>query len=129
MCTKSPNTILRHKQHYRKYLEVSVLHDIELKKVNDLLLEQECNRIVKEFKLSREEWTNLKTILLGMFTYTYKKHYLSENLMENVAITVKFCQIKKKTGQTETYNTEELKALIEYLNGMYAETKPPTPIM
>lgn len=121
-CTESPNTILRHKQHYKKYLEPSILHNMEIKKIDELLLEQECNRIVKEFKLSRKEWTNLKTILLGMFTFSYKKHYLKENLMDNVAITVKFRQIKKKTGQTETYNTEELQLLIKYLDGMYAET-------
>ena len=121
-CTESPNTILRHKQHYRKYLEPSILHNMDIKKIDELLLEQECNRIVKEFKLSRKEWTNLKTILLGMFTYAHKKHYLLENLMDNVAITVKFRQIKKKTGKTETYNTEELKLLTKYLDGMYAET-------
>uniref|UniRef100_UPI00405738BC tyrosine-type recombinase/integrase n=1 Tax=Acetatifactor sp. TaxID=1872090 RepID=UPI00405738BC len=121
-CTESSNTILRHKQHYRKYLEPSILHNMEIKKIDELLLEQECNRIVKEFKLSRKEWTNLKTILLGMFTFAYKKHYLKENLMDNVAITVRFRQIKKKTGQTETYNTEELQQLLNYLDGMYAET-------
>ena len=121
-CTESPNTILRHKQHYRKYLEDSVLHEMGIKRIDELLLEKECNRIVKEFKLSRKEWTNLKTILLGMFTYAYKKKYLTENLMEKVTITVKFRQIQKKTGQTETYNTDELKHLIQYLDGMYAET-------
>lgn len=121
-CTESPNTILRHKQHYRKYLEPSILHNMNLKKIDELLLEQECNRIVKDFKLSRKEWTNLKTIFRGMFTYAYKKHYLRENLMENVAITVKFRQIKKKTGKTETYNTEELKNLITYLDEMYTTT-------
>ena len=121
-CTESKNTILRHKQHYRKYLEPSILHNKNIKKIDELLLEQECNRIVKEFKLSRKEWTNLKTILLGMFTYAHKKHYLPENLMDNVTITVKFRQIKKKTGKTETYNTEELQVLTKYLNEMYAET-------
>lgn len=121
-CTESPNTMLRHKQHYRKYLEPSILHNMNLKKIDELLLEQECNRIVKDFKLSRKEWTNLKTIFRGMFTYAYKKHYLRENLMENVAITVKFRQIKKKTGKTETYNTEELKNLITYLDEMYTTT-------
>lgn len=80
-----------------------------------------CNRIVKDFKLSRKEWTNLKTILLGMFTHAFKKKYLTENLMKHVTITVKSRQIQKKTGQTETYNTDELQQLLQYLDGMYAE--------
>lgn len=31
-------------------------------------------------------------------------------------------RMKKETGKTETYNTEELKLLTKYLDGMYAET-------
>lgn len=96
---------------------------MEIKKIDEILLEQECNRIVKKFNLSRKEWTNVKTIFRGMFTYAYKKHYLCENLMDDVSITVKFRQIKKKTGKTETYNTEELQNLTEYLDKMYADTK------
>lgn len=53
---------------------------------------------------------------------------LSENItwilppMNNVTISVKFRQVVKKTGKTETYNTEELAQLNNYLDGMYAET-------
>lgn len=120
--TNSPNTIKRHIQHYRKYFEPSVLHEKKLKQVEELLLEKECNRIVKDFNLSRKEWGNIKTILNGMFAYAVRKKYLTENPMENVKILVKFKQIVKKTGKTETYNSDELKALNQYLDGMYAET-------
>ncbi len=99
-CTNSSNTILRHKQHYRKYLENFVLRETGIKRINELLIEKEYSCTIKEFKLFRKEWANLKTILLGMFTYAYKKKYLTENLMENVKITVKFCWIQKKTRQT-----------------------------
>lgn len=54
--TNSPNTIKRHTQHYSKYFEPSCLHDAKIKQVNELLLESECNRIVKDFNLSRKEW-------------------------------------------------------------------------
>lgn len=42
--------------------------------------------------------------------------------MERVKITIKYRQIVKKTGKTETYNTEELAQLNKYLDNMYAET-------
>ena len=35
--TNSPNTIKRHKQHYRKYLEASVLHEMKIKKIDELV--------------------------------------------------------------------------------------------
>ena len=121
--TDSPNTILRHVQHYKKYLQTSSLHEKKISKITELQLEEECNRIVKEFKLSRKEWTNLKTILKGMYFYAVRKGDLKQNLMDNVQIHVKFRQVVKKTGKTETYNTDELVQLNKYLDGMYAETE------
>lgn len=121
--TNSSNTIKRHKQHYRKYFEPSVLHEMKVKKIDELILEQECNRIVREFNLSRKEWCNIKTILNGMFTYSIRKRYLTDNPMDKVEIYVKYRQIVKKTGRTETYNTEELKELNHYLDKMYTETE------
>ncbi|GAA6293310.1 hypothetical protein F220043C3_17440 [Enterocloster asparagiformis] len=120
--TNSPNTIKRHKQHYHKYFESSALHDKKIKKVDELLLETECNRIVREFNLPRKEWGNIKTILNGMFGYAIRKKYLTENPMDKVQILVKFKQVVRKTGKTETYNSEELKDLNLYLDRMYTET-------
>ena len=121
--TNSSNTIKRHRQHYRKYFEPSVLHNMKIKKIDELILEQECNRIVREFNLSRKEWCNIKAILNGMFTYSIRKRYLIDNPMDKVEIYVKYRQIVKKTGRTETYNTEELKELNQYLDKMYTETE------
>ena len=58
----------------------------------------------------------------GMFDFAVRKHYLDTSPMNNVTISVKFRQVVKKTGKTETYNTEELAQLNNYLDGMYAET-------
>ena len=118
----SPNTIIRHEQHYRKYFEPSVLHNHKIVKTDELLLETECNRIIREFNLSRKEWTNVKTILNGMFDYAVRKRYLVDNPLDKVQILVKFKQVVKKTGKTETYNSDELKELNLYLDRMYAET-------
>ena len=121
--TGSPNTITRHKQHYRKYFETSKLHNMKFKQIDSLLLETECNRIVKEFNLSRKEWTNVKTILLGMFEYSMRKKYIISNPMSEVKILVKFKQIVRKTGKTQTYNTDELADLNSYLDTKYVETE------
>lgn len=121
--TNSSNTMKRHRQHYRKYFEPSVLHDMKIKKIDELILEQECNRIVKDFNLPRKEWCNIKTILNGMYTYAVRKKYIVENPMDKVQIYVKYRQVVKKTGKTETYNTEELEELNQYLDKMYTETE------
>ena len=120
--SNSPNTIKRHKQHYAKYFEQSVLHGKKVKQIDELMLESECNRIVRENNLPRKEWTNIKTILKGMYEYAVRKKYLTENPMDKVKILVKFKQVVRKTGKTETYNTDELKQLNEYLDRMYSDT-------
>ncbi len=120
--TNSANTIKRHEQHYRKYFEPSVLHDKKISQINDLLLEKVSNEIVKSHNISRKEWGNIRTILNGMFDYALRKKYIPENPMENVRIYVKFRQVNKKTGTTQTYNTDELKNLNKYLDDMYHET-------
>ena len=119
----SPNTIKRHKQHYRKYFEPSLLDGRKIRYMDKLLLETECNRIVKDFNLPRKEWCNIKTILNGMFEYAVRKKYLAENPMDKVKILVKFKQVVRKTGKTETYNSDELKELNQYLDRMYTETE------
>lgn len=121
--TDSPNTIKRHEQHYRRYFERSELHNTPARQIDTLLLESECNRLVKEYHMSRKEWNNVKTILLGCFEYAVRKKYIAENPMDGVRILVKYRQVVKKTGKTETYNTEELEALNKYLDKMYAETE------
>lgn len=120
--TSSSNTILRHKQHYRKYFKPAKLHKLKLKHIDSLILEKECNRIIKEFSLSRKEWMNIKTILNGMFEYAVRKKYFSLNLMSDVRIVAKFRQVVKKSGKTQTFNAEELAALNQYLDKMYTET-------
>lgn len=121
--TDSPNTIKRHKQHYHKYFEPSKLHEKRVCQIDELLLEAECNRIVREFHLPRKEWCNAKTILNGMYSYAIRKKYLTENPLDKVQIHVAFKQVVKKTGKTETYNSEELKDIIRFLDRMYTETE------
>lgn len=120
--TNSPNTITRHRQHYNKYFASCALSGKKLRLLDSLTLETEFNRIVRENNLSRKEWTNIKTIPKGMFEYAVRKGYLATNPMDKVQILVKFRQVVKKTGKTQTYNSEELLQLNQYLDAKYTET-------
>lgn len=120
--SNSMNTIKRHEQHYIKYFANSILHCRKMKLIDTLTLESESNRIVRDNNLPRKEWTNIKTILLGMFDYAVRKKYLVINPMLDVRIQVKFRQVVKKTGRTQTYNSEELEQLNQYLADKYSET-------
>lgn len=119
----SQNTIKRHKQHYKKYFEPSRLHQMKLCDIDALILETVCNSIIKEHNLTRKSWVNAKTILNGMFDYAKRKKYITENPLSDVKISVRYKQVLKKTGKTQTYNTDELEKLNRYLDSMYEETE------
>lgn len=118
----SPNTIKRHRQHYNKYLATLPIVKEKIKSINELELESVCNDIVKSNNLTRKEWNNVKTILIGMYSFAIRKQYTTFNPMEKITIYVKYKQVVKKTGKTQTYNTEELNNLNQYLDHMFEET-------
>ena len=121
--TNSANTIKRHRQHYAKYFESSKLHSMKLSDIDTFIMEMECNRIVKEFDLTRKAWVNAKTILIGMFEYAKRKKYITDNSLSDMKITVRYKQTVKKAGNTQTYNTDELETLNKYLDMKYEETE------
>ena len=59
---------------------------------------------------------------MGMFNYAVDGEMIKESPLDRVRIRVTFRQIQKKSGKTQTYNTEELVALNEYLDRMFSET-------
>lgn len=120
--TVSVNTIVRHKQRYKRYFAQSKLHDMKIKEIDDMTLENICNEIVKKFELTGKEWRNAKTIPLEMFEYAVRKKYISSNPVTNMKIQARFRQQAKKTGKTETFNTQELEELRMYLLRNYTDT-------
>lgn len=118
--TDSANTIRRHEQHWKKYF--SDWYDKKIIFYDKLELQRQCNLLVKKHNLSSKEWQNIKTILSGMFAYALDKKYIKYNPMSEMRITVKFRQINKKTGDTETFQTEDKKVLIQYFDSRYSES-------
>ena len=57
-----------------------------------------------------------------MYDYAFRKRYIEENYMSKVVIQVRYKQVQRKTGKTETYDTDELSALNAYLDQKYSET-------
>lgn len=118
----SKNTIIRHKQHYKKYFADKDVDSKSICKLDVIYMEKLCNTLIKEHNLTNKEFTNVKTILNGMFDLAFRKHEIKENPMKDVRIMVKFRQVNRKTGESETYNTEELDSLMKYLDIKYQET-------
>ena len=120
---KTGGTLQRHEQRYKKYIEGSKLASMQVRNVNILKLEAECNRIVATYDLSYKEWQQVKTILNGVFKYAVKKGLLTENPMPKVEINVRYRQISKKESSSQVFQSEEYEALLNYLDAKYTETE------
>ena len=120
---KAGGTLQRHEQRYEKYFASSKIADMSIRNVNVLTLEAECNRIVTDFKLTRHEWQQAKTILNGVFKYAVKKGMIAKSPMEQVEIGVKCRQVNKKPSETQVYQTDEFNDLTDYLEAKYTETE------
>ncbi len=120
--TQSANTITRHKQHYKRYFEGTELFNKPIADITIIDLEGFCNELIKENNMSSKEWTNVKTILGGTFKLASRTNLIPKNIMNEVEINVRFRQVPKKSGKTETYNTVELENLNGYLDKMFSET-------
>lgn len=118
----SENTIKRHLQHFKKYFNDLDICRKSVGKINSIYLEKVCNQIIKKHNLTRKEWTNVKTIINGMFEYARRSGYITVNPMADVRITIKFRQITTKTSNTQVFNAEEMNNLIEYLTEMFDKT-------
>lgn len=118
--TDSMKTIRRHEQHWNKYFET--WRDKKVISYDRLNLQTACNLLVRDNRLSSKEWQNVKTVLSGMFEYAYEKKYITENPMPQVKITVKYRQVNKKTGATETYQSDEFIKILHYLDSEYKRT-------
>lgn len=123
--TESPNTIKRHTQHYKKYIERVEVAKEKVRNIDFLSIQALCNSIVKEYNLTNKEWVNVKTILKGMFEYAFEKGYIDKNPMDRVRIHVKFKQQNRKTGKTETFDSFEYKQLMAYLDEKISENSHP----
>lgn len=123
--TNSENSIIRFRQRYNRYLKGTELFQVPVKSIDKLTLEIFCNQLVKDYDMTSKEYSNTRTIIMGLFNYALDKNILTANPMERITISVKFRQPKLKTGETETYTDEEEAEIQKYLEARFEATKDP----
>lgn len=120
--SNSPNSVLRLRQRYDRYLKSTEIFSLPIDTISKISLEIFCNTLVKEQDLTAKEYSNVKTIIKGLFEFAYDQELIHENIFNRVKISVRFRQPKLKTGETETYSSEELELLQDYLLDAYHRT-------
>ncbi len=118
--TTSPNTIAKHEEHYKKYLKDTPFFRKKLIEVNLDSLELFSNELIA-LGMTKNLWTNVKTILKGMLRYA-ERHYGTTDLARNGIKTDIHFQQPNALPERKVFNQDEQEDLKAYLDKYFSET-------
>ena len=121
--TDSPNTIETHNKHFRKYFSEEGIFHKPMAKITTEELTVWANQLIKKHRLSSRQWQTIKTIPKQMFEYAFLHGYIQYNPFADVKVTVRFRQVSKKSGFSETFNTDEYELILQDLWNSYYQKK------
>ena len=97
-------TILRHKQRYEKYIAHSKWIEYELKDISLSIIEEWANSLIKDFpKLTTQEWSNIRSILRGVFHLALVHEYVSENNIDKIKLTSRTLTKKRNNARKKVF--------------------------
>ena len=123
--TDSPNTIVAHRKHWKRFFDGTDLFQMPLQDIKTLDLNSWANQLIKKNNLSSHEWQTIKTIPKQMFEYAKEHGYINSNPFPDIKITVKFRQVRKASSTTQVFNSDEYAAVITDLWHSYELKKSP----
>lgn len=98
----------------RFYVGEKELINTPLHRLTSLYLDNWAHSMIKKHNLTKKSYYNMSMILRQCLDYAISRELITENLFAKVKINTKmFRKVKKKTGETEVYNLEEEKLIVE----------------
>lgn len=120
--TNSENTIYRHVNHWRRYCENKSIVNKPMKDINVIQLDSWANSMIKDNDMTRKEWQNIKTVISGIWEYSYRSGIISTNPWLSIKISVRFKQISKKSPETQVFIGDDMNKLILKCSELYETT-------
>lgn len=99
-------TLLRHEQRYKKYFADNTVEWLEkdISAVTLSELEEWGNSLIKKFpKISRKEWSNIRTILRAVFHLALVNGYIKNNIIDDIRLTSRTLSAKKKSPNKKVF--------------------------
>ena len=107
-------TILRHKQRYERYIAHSKWIEYELKDISLSIIEDWANSLIKDFpKLTTQEWSNIRSILRGVFHLALVHEYVSENIIDKIKLTSRTLAKKRNNARKKVFLLHEEFIILE----------------
>ena len=132
------NTIVRDEQRYKKYFEDTKFFDRKLTELRRSDWKEFCCQVIVGktranqqydennpdiLKITRKEWGSTKCILNGMLDLAVDREYIQFNPLKDMKFEKHLFSLpKRKTAQTEVYNTSEKDSLVTWCLRKFKET-------
>ena len=113
---------------YKRFIADTELSKMSIAKIEALDIEEFVHNAIIKFKLKKQGYKNLKSLLNGVFKYARKKKYITENPLELATIsTAHIVPPKKKHKQDVVFTIKEaniIKTEIENDSANYKTSVP-----
>lgn len=104
--------------------------NMPISEMKPVFLDEWAHDMIKKYDMTKKMYYNMSIILRQCLDYAVDKEYINENPFSKVTINSKlFRRVKKKSGETEVYTTEEEKSLVfDMIRRFNNDTKNTAPL-
>jgi len=115
----SQGTYRRYETDFNAYIKPSELCDMPINQITTDILEDYVRITIARHGLSTKAYSNLRTILNGIFKYAKKKKYVDFSITQffaDLELSRKVFHNKIKADETQVFSEEEVTQIIKYLS-------------
>lgn len=113
----SKQTADRYNADFNKYFYSA--KDKEIKYINDDFLDDFILRNIREHNLKSKAWSNLRTIIRGMFLFAKKRGYTNFSIttyLSELDLSHKLFNHEKKSDEQSIFSQEEVNEIVNYIS-------------
>lgn len=110
----SSRTIIKNKEHWKKYYQDTKFIDIPISKMTSSDIEDFLYSCMKKYPMSCKTLNNMRFIIKDMLKFAYRKGLIKDNPYNDVEIKTTSCIPEAhKNDSSRVYNIDEVKKLFE----------------
>lgn len=115
----SKGTYDRYVNDYKRFFDDSDLKWLKIKKISEDVLDEFIRQTIAEKELSQKAYSNLRTIVRGMFKYAKRRKYTNINIsvfFQDLDLSKRMFKKVRHNPESQVFSEDEIPKLIEWLD-------------
>lgn len=112
-------TFDRYERDFKRYFEKSEMSKRKVRFLTEEELEDFIRITIKQMELTAKAWSNLRTLINGMFKFARKRGYSKiniSNFMQELGLSKKAFAVKRRNDAENVFTEMEIEKIISYIN-------------